>query len=167
MNPSFARVLKRLQRIGLRIEDGLLALLLTGMILLATLQILLRNLWDTGISWGDPSLRLMVLWITLLGAMVATREHHHIRIDILARLLPGRWKPIAQRITDLFAGVITGLLAWHAARFVWFEWQDGSTLFAAVPAWICELIIPFGFAVIALRFLARALSGRLPETGER
>ena len=53
-------------------------LLLTGMILLATTQILMRNLWDTGLAWADPSLRIAVLWVALLGALAATRDDNHI-----------------------------------------------------------------------------------------
>ena len=52
-------------------------LLLLVMILLATTQILLRDLLETGLSWADPVLRLLVLWLALLGAMAATRDHNN------------------------------------------------------------------------------------------
>ncbi len=70
-----------------RLEDSLLVILLTTLILLASTQIFLRNLFDTGLVWIDPLLRVMVLWLGLLGAAVAAREHKHIQIDILTRLL--------------------------------------------------------------------------------
>ena len=54
------------------IEDSILALLLFGMIVLSTSQIFLRNIFDSGIIWADPLLRVMVLWIGLLGALAAT-----------------------------------------------------------------------------------------------
>lgn len=132
-------------------------LLLTGMILLATTQILLRNLWDTGLAWADPSLRIAVLWVALLGALAATRDNNHIRIDLLTRFLPHGAKRYSLMVTDLFSALVCGLLAWHGGRFVYFEWQDGSTLFSSVPAWACELIIPLGFGLMALRFLLAAL----------
>ena len=157
------RLLLRLQRLLLVVEDGLLVLLLSTMILLAAGQILLRNLWDVGLSWGDPLLRVLVLWITLLGAMAATREHHHIHIDLLSRFLPPRWRRRVQGLTDLFAALVCGLLAWHSGRFVWFEWQDGTILFGALPAWSCELVMPLGFGVMGLRFLLRVASGSSPE----
>ncbi len=158
-------LLQRIQQHILTIENSLLVLLLTSMILLATLQIVLRNGWSSGLSWADPSLRVAVLWITLLGAMAATRDHNHIRIDLLTRFLPGQLRPYAQATTDLFSAFICGLLAWHGSRFVYFEWQDGSILFASVPAWACELIIPLGFGVMALRFLLSGLLQiRPPET---
>ena len=156
-------LLQRTQQRILTIENGLLVLLLTGMILLATLQIVLRNGWSTGLSWADPALRVAVLWITLLGAMAATRDNNHIKIDLLARFLPTRMKRYMQLATDLFSASVCGLLAWHGGRFVYFEWQDGSILFASVPAWACELIIPLGFGVMALRFLLSGLLQISPQ----
>ena len=158
-------LLQRTQQHILTIENGLLVLLLTGMILLATLQIVLRNGWSTGLSWADPSLRVAVLWITLLGAMAATRDNNHIKIDLLSHFLPKKFNPYVQLTTNLFSAFICGLLAWHGGRFVHFEWQDGNILFASVPAWACELIIPLGFGVMALRFLVSGLLQiRPPET---
>ncbi|WP_260293277.1 TRAP transporter small permease [Sedimenticola hydrogenitrophicus] len=142
-----------------RLEDLLLSLLLTTMILLATGQILLRNLWDYSLAWGDPSLRLMVLWLTLLGAMVATREHNHIRIDLLSRYLPERAGRRVRRLTDGFTVLVCALLAWHAARFVLFEYEVGSRFLDLLPLWPFQLIMPLGFAVIALRLLISSLSG--------
>jgi len=142
-----------------QLEKGILALLLTTMILLAALQILMRNLWDSGLPWADPSLRTIVLWLAMMGAMAATRDHSHIRIDLLSRFLPPKAKRFNSRITDLFAGLVCSLLAWHGARFVYYEWQDGMMLFDNIPAWYAEIIIPIGFGVMALRFLLDAILG--------
>ncbi len=152
-------LLLRLQRLALLAEDTLLVVILTTLVLLATSQILLRNIWGTGIVWSDPLLRVLVLWLALLGAMAATRDNNHIRIDILSRFLPEPLRKLSRRITDLFAAVVSGLVAWHSARFVYLEWEDGNILFAAIPAWVCELIIPLGFGVMALRFLLASVTG--------
>ncbi len=164
MSESLFPLLRCTKRHLLVVENGLLVLLLTAMILLATLQIILRNGWATGLSWADPALRVAVLWITLLGAMAATRDSNHIKIDLLTRFLPAQLKIYAQLITDLFSAFICGILAWHGGHFVYFEWQDESILFASVPAWACELIIPFGFGVMALRFLVSGLLKISPQS---
>ncbi|WP_428609592.1 TRAP transporter small permease [Sedimenticola sp.] len=152
-------LVKQLQRL----EDLLLTLLLTGMILLATGQIMLRNIWDYSLFWGDPTLRLMVLWLTLLGAMAATRDNHHIRIDLLARYLPERSLAFIQRLTNSFATLICALLAWHSARFVLFEMEEGSRFLDLLPIWPFQLIMPIGFAIITLRLLINSL---LPQHRE-
>jgi len=146
-------MLSRLRRLLLALENGLLILLLTAMIGLAGWQIVLRNVWDSGIIWAEPLLRLAVLWVGLFGAMIATRQDEHIRIDVLSRYLPERLKSSNRRLLDLFSAVICALLAYHSARFVIFDWQDGIEAFATIPAWVCELILPLGFGVMALRFL--------------
>ena len=56
-----------------RLEEGILIFLLVSMIILSFTQIVLRNLFETGLIWIDPLVRQMLLWITLVGAMVATR----------------------------------------------------------------------------------------------
>ena len=145
------------------IEKGILALLLTSMVLLAALQILMRNVWDSGLPWVDPSLRTIVLWLAMMGAMAATRDHSHIRIDLLTRFLPHSWKCVNDRITDLFAGLVCSLLAWHGGRFVYFEWQDGTRVFGDIPAWQAEIIIPIGFTIMSLRFLLDAAFGECWE----
>jgi TRAP-type C4-dicarboxylate transport system permease small subunit len=69
-----------------RAEDALLVVLLSTMIVLAGTQIILRNFLDSGFVWIDPLLRVLVLWLGLLGATVATRNNKHIRIDLLSKL---------------------------------------------------------------------------------
>ena len=49
------------------IEDGLLVVLLSSMILVAAYQVIARNFFDTGILWGDGMVRVLVLWVTFVG----------------------------------------------------------------------------------------------------
>ncbi|MCU7843989.1 MAG: TRAP transporter small permease [Candidatus Thiodiazotropha sp. (ex Monitilora ramsayi)] len=149
-------ILERLKTLSIRMEEGLMALMLSVMILLATGQILLRNLFDTGLFWADPSLRLMVLWLALLGAIAATHDDRHIRIDLFSRFLSSRGKRISQSINDLFSAFVCAIISWHAGRLVYLEWQDGTQLFGSLPAWLGEIIIPIGFAIMAVRFFFSA-----------
>jgi TRAP-type C4-dicarboxylate transport system permease small subunit len=149
--------LQRLRRVTGRLEDGILVLLLTVMIAVAAAQILLRDLWESGLVWGDPLTKVLVLWVALLGAMAATREGNHITVDVLSRYLPPRAKAVGRVLTDLFAAIVCALLAWHGGRLVLID-RDAATLaFAHVPTWVSELIIPIGFGVMALRLAGGGL----------
>lgn len=158
--------LQRLGQLLVRTEDLLLSLILAGMILLASGQILLRNLWEYSLPWGDPSLRLMVLWLTLLGAMAATRDHNHIRIDLLSRYLPPGIRQVGGRITDLFASLVCTLLSWHSGRFVLYEMEDGNRFLDLMPIWPLQLIMPVGFGIMALRLLLNAAVGKPQQETE-
>ena len=141
-------------------EDALLVVLLTTLIGLSATQILLRNLFESGLPWADPLMRQLVLWLALAGALAATRENKHIRIDMLSRFLPLALGAALERVTSLFTGLVCALIAWHGGRLVWFEYQDGTSLGSGIPAWMAESIIPIGFGLMALRFSLRALLQR-------
>jgi TRAP-type C4-dicarboxylate transport system permease small subunit len=135
-----------------------LALLLGAMIVLAPLQIALRGVLGTGIAWVDPLLRVLVLWVGLLGALAASREDRHISIDVVSRLLPRRARAATGAVTSLATAAVAALVAYHGARFVASEREFGSAVFSGIPAWGLESIIPFAFAAIALRSLLRSVS---------
>jgi TRAP-type C4-dicarboxylate transport system permease small subunit len=134
------------------LEDGLLVAILSSMIILAVSQIISRNLFGQGVVWIDPLLRTLVLWIGLSGAVVATRFDNHIKIDIFTKYFPAHITKIIQRFVYLFTLSVCLLIAWHAARFVYSEYEYGTIAFSGVPAWITALIIPLSFALIAIRY---------------
>jgi len=155
---------------GLRwLEDGFLVGLLGAMILLAATAIVQRNIFDAGFIWADELLRLMVLWVALLGAVSASREDHHIRIDLLTRYLPFAWRRYTRMFTDLFTVAVCGLVAWYAFQFVQLEYEFGSEVLDGYPAWIVQMILPVGFGLIALRYLVllvRGIMGERPEPAQ-
>ena len=140
-----------------RLEDSLLVLLLGSLILLASTQIILRNLFDTGLVWADPLLRVMVLWLGLMGATVAAREHKHIQIDVLTRLFSKNASLLVQSTVDQFSAWVCLIIAWHGARWIQLDYADEITSFIGVPAWILEIIIPISFAIIGLRFFIQSI----------
>lgn len=139
-----------------RFEEAVLALLLGAMIVLASLQILLRGALGSGIGWVDPLLRVMVLWVGLLGAVTASREGRQITVDVLSRLLSGRARAAVGVVTSLFTAGVAGVVAYHATRFVASEREFASAAFSGIPAWWLESVIPIAFVAVTLRYLGHA-----------
>ncbi len=135
-----------------RLEDGLLVALLSLLIILASTQILMRNLFDTGIVWIDPLLRVMVLWLGLIGASVAVREHKHIQIDVLTHLLNPRFFLVIQTGVYLFSAGVCLTIAWYGASWIKLDYEDQISSFIGIPAWSLEIIIPICFAIMGVRF---------------
>lgn len=141
-----------------RAEDILLALLLSTLVILAPLQIILRNFFDSGWIWADPFLRVLVLWIALLGALAASRQEKQISVDVVSKFLSPRAKAIVGVLTGLFTTFVCSVVAYHSWLFVAGEREFGSKAFGDVPAWLCQSVIPFAFAMIALRHFGQAIS---------
>lgn len=144
--------LAKLHQILLKAETLLLVSFLISLIVIAVIQVLMRNVFDGGLLWADAYTRISVLWIAMLGAMIASRQQNHIAIDILMRRLPEGWKNIMQRISNGLTGSICLAIAWFSADFVMQESKYADIAFADIPTWWCEIIIPFAFAVIAARY---------------
>jgi TRAP-type C4-dicarboxylate transport system permease small subunit len=153
MEKILTGLVARLLRIIAFIEDSLLIGLLALMILLAAAQILMRNFLGTGFAGSDQLLRLLVLWVGLLGAVAASRDDKQINIDMLSRFLPAVARRATRLVLDLFTAGVAALLAYHSGRFVQTEYAAGTSAFVNVPAWIAELILPLAFGLIALRYL--------------
>ena len=121
-----------------KIENILVILILTVMILLAFTQVILRNFFSTSIFWGDIFLRHMVLWIGFIGASLATREGRHINIDALSRLLSHHTKLLSQTIVNLFSAVVSFFLMQAAIGFIGMEKDSGTVVFSSIPTWFAQ-----------------------------
>jgi TRAP-type C4-dicarboxylate transport system permease small subunit len=144
-----------------RFEDALIVTVLLGMVLLAVAQIVLRNFFGTSLVWIEPLLQNAVLWIGLLGAMIASRNDEHIRIDVASSLLPEKYHPFLTTVVDLFTAFICVLVAWYSVGFVIEEYEYAGTAFSKVPSWVLQSIIPVGFSVMAVRYVVLFVLGLL------
>lgn len=143
------------------LEDSFLILLLLVTVLLAGFDILARLLFDGGIIWIPPILRVLVLWLGLLGALLATRTQEHIAIDVVGRLAPPRARCLINALTSIFAAAVCLLIAWHSQRFIQLAWEYGDIAFARVPAWPLQLVIPISFLLMGLRFCIQSATSLL------
>lgn len=150
-------IFDKLEKAGTHAEDALLLIILIGMILLAGIQIFLRNFLDSSLFWGDETLRMMVLWLTIAGGLAASRMDKHISIAVLDRFLPVTAQRIIKVIIDLFTAGICALFAWHSARFVMGSYEFGDTVIRNVPAWTMQIVLPIGFSLMAFRHLMLAI----------
>ena len=147
------KILKNLGRRLNLVEEILVSLLLLAMIFLASLQIFMRILFDSGFVWADPLLRHLVLWAGMLGAALATKHGKHITIDVFSHFLPDRGALWLHLVLNLFAAVVCGFLTWAAFLFIKNELAFGSgRILVGIPVWVLNLIFPFAFALMAARF---------------
>jgi C4-dicarboxylate transporter DctQ subunit len=147
------RILKNIDTWIAKFETVILVAVLSIMVILAFLQVVLRNLFDEGILWGDTFLRHLVLWVGFLGASLATREKKHINIDLFTRFFTGKSKSLINALVNLFAAVVCWYLTSAAWTFVLDEKAANSTLFNDIPTWYFQIIIPAGFLLMTIRFL--------------
>lgn len=93
------------------ILNGVIVLIIAGMVGLVFLNVVLRYLFDSGITWSEELARYMFVWIIFLGAIVAAKDKSHLGVDILTANVPRN----AQKILSLIA---TGLSIFVLILFI-------------------------------------------------
>ncbi len=148
----------RLEKAGRAIETTMLVGMLSAMMLLAVSQIVLREVFNaSGFVWADEMIKLIVLWLALVGSVAACRDNRHIRIDALSHILPDMAIRIVRIGVDLFAAVVCGVIAVQAWRYLQIDIEYEVTVMVDTPAWIAHSIMPVAFVLISYRFLITAL----------
>lgn len=122
------------------------------MMLLAVSQIVLREVFGTGYVWADELIKLIVLWLAMVGSIAASRDDRHIRIDALSHILPDTAIKLTRIAVDTFAAIVCAVIAWHTYRYLQLEIEFEDTVLIDVPAWIAHLIVPLAFALVSYRF---------------
>lgn len=144
-------------------ENALLVLLFVTLLGLATTQILLRNVFASGLFWADELVRLLVLWVAVVGAIAATRDRRHIAIELIVRSLPSLFRRIARSVVGCFAAGVAAVFGWQTWLLVVDSREFGETVLGDWPAWQFQIILPIGFALIALQFLLGVVAVWLEE----
>jgi TRAP-type C4-dicarboxylate transport system permease small subunit len=151
------KILRIIDSLFNKIEGALLIFLLLIMLFMAFGQVVLRNISSGGIVWGDILLRHLVLWIGFLGAALATSSERHLNIDALTRYLPERLRGAVASLSNVFAATICFFLYRASLTFIEFEISNKNTVFADIPSWYAQIIIPVGFGLLTFHFVVRAI----------
>ncbi len=137
-------------------ENLVVALALAVLMILPIAEVVGRKAFKAGVPGGDALQQHLVLFIGLLGGMFAARDRRLLSLSTLTNFLKGRWQSFARVFSSAFAAGITTFLCFAAIELVKSEREGGKLLIPGVPLWTVQLIMPFGFAVIALRLLWHA-----------
>ena len=102
--------IQRVQRWLHNAEDFLLAAVLFVMLFLAITDIAMRLATGGSLIWIPPVLQVLVLWLGLLGALLASRSQEHIAIDVLSRFVGPFGKKICGISGSLFAAIVCSIV---------------------------------------------------------
>ena len=150
-------LLDRLERAGKFAENTALLVLLGTMIGVSVFQIINRQFLNGAfsLSWSDELVKIIVLWLAMVGSIAAARENRHIRIDLITHVLSGPVVTWAKIVVDVFAAIVCAVIGWQAYRLIREEMSWGDTIFTDIPLWTMHTIVPLAFLLISYQFVVR------------
>jgi TRAP-type transport system small permease protein len=93
-----------------RLLEVLLAAMLGIMVVLVFGNVVLRYLFNSGITVSEELSRWLFVWLTMLGAVVAIARHGHLGTDVLVGRLGITGKKVCAAISHVLMLYVTWLL---------------------------------------------------------
>ncbi len=129
------------------------------------------GIYPNGMTWAQPLALIFTLWLGFVGASMATHDHRHLKVEALQRYLPEKAQRAAGLLSALASAAFCIFLAMLAYRYVGYKHEDfvdagglgGFHDGIDIPRYQTFVIVPFAYAVMALRFIS---TGILAARGE-
>jgi len=137
-------------------ENLMLAAALAAMALLPLGEILLRALFEVGISGAASLTQHFALIAGMLGAVVAAREGRLLSLSTLDLLLHGSSALLARLFARTVAVIVAALLCLASLEFVLAERAAANVIAYGIPVWLGQAALPAGFALITMRLACTA-----------
>ena len=148
-----------------RAVDGLLALLLLAMVVMVFGNVVLRYVFNSGITVSEELSRFCFVWLTFIGGVVAMREGTHLGMDNIVNRLPRRGKLVCLGVSQALIIVCCAVLLWGS----WRQHEINASMAAPVTGlsmiWIFGLgyVVALGIGGLAARSLWRIVSGQVTD----
>lgn len=134
-------------------ENAALTLTLALLVVLPLAQIVVRRALDSSISGVHAFIQHFTLIVGMLGGAVAARESQLLSLGTV-NLVRGRFGRIARVLSSAMAAAVTVFLGVAATKFVRLEQSIGDVVAYGIPAWVLQLALPVGFALVAIRLVS-------------
>ena len=137
---------------GVELEEILLSIMLSIMLVVLTLQVFCRYVLQSSLSWSEELSRYIFAWLVWVSAAYATKKMRHLRITAFKDSLPKE----KQWVLDLLAlvvmvifAVIYGITAVRVVVKVAGMNQLSPAM--RIPMWIPYLSVPVGIILLGYR----------------
>ena len=146
--------------------EGLLAAMLVVMLAMVLGNVILRYGFGTGITVSEELSRTLFVWITFVGAVVATREGTHLGVDSMVAHLPHRGKVACAVLSEIIVLGCCALIFWGT----WRQHEVNATTASLVTGmpliWVFGVgyVMSLGIGVLVIHKLWRIVTGTIAET---
>jgi len=151
------------------VETGVIVLLSSVALGLGVMQVVLRYVFNTGFPWTEAVFVTLTIWAMFFGGSRAVRDGVHVRVDVLAVVLPravGRFLDLLGMLASL---ALTTFFFYCGLQYTQFVNQMGiRDIQTHVPDAVTYAIVPIAMGAFALRYVILIVEWvRNPDAGTR
>lgn len=143
----------------------IMALALAVMVVLVFGNVVLRYLFNSGITWSEEISRYLFIWLTFLGAIGAFKNKDHLGVDMLIKRLPNKMRKVVLTISELLMLFILILIfdgSWKMTILNLGSTAPATGMPMAV-VYSTGIIVSFSMALICIFNLYRIFFNKITE----
>jgi len=158
---SYSQIANRIARA----IDAALALLLVAMVAMVFGNVVLRYGFNSGIVLSEELSRFAFIYLTFLGAVVASHEGAHLGVDTLVSALPRKGKIVCAFASEILILGCCALFFWGTFRQHDINATTHGQVTGVPMSWIFGLgyVTSVGIALVSLHKLWRIVSGQVTD----
>jgi TRAP-type C4-dicarboxylate transport system permease small subunit len=132
-----------------------------AMTLIILIQIFFRFVIYRPVPWSEEAARYLMIWLGMLGSVVALRKGRHIGVTALVDALPARISGILSHVVRLSMIGFMGVIAWVGLGLAIFNYSELSAAME-ITMTIPYMAIPVGAAMMIVDLVADLLQELFP-----
>lgn len=152
--------LKKINDTVMKIVKVVLILFGTVMTILVIMNVILRKVFNSGLSWSEEASRFLFIWVTFLGSILANNaalHGEHMRMDFIVEKLTGVPRKLVEVVALLIVLVILGTLFIGGVEVVQQTWPF-LTSALEIPRGAVYLCAPIGFGYMFIQTLTKLVN---------
>ena len=152
--------LKKINDIVMKVIKVVLILFGTVMTILVIMNVILRKVFSSGLSWSEEASRFLFIWVTFLGAILANDaalHGEHMRMDFIVEKLTGVPRKLVEVVALLIVLVMLGTLFIGGVEVVQQTWPF-LTSALEIPKGAVYLCAPIGFGYMFIQTLTKLVN---------
>ena len=129
--------MKTLKFLDKHLEEFIMVLLLSSIVVIMLFQIIRRYIFNDSLSWSEEFCRYCFIWMMFVAFSYSARLGSDLRVDALISMLPQGCRNIIEIINLILCIMVAGFLFYHSFGTVAGVMETGSQCCAEAPHAVC------------------------------
>lgn len=139
-------------------EEVLLVFFAGLMVIVIALQIAMRYIFNSSLSWSEELARYCFIWLVFIGVSLAVKRDKHMRVDVIFLVLKGKKKLFFEMLANVFFLFFTFIAIYYGYQITekiltWGQTSPGLHL----PMWLVYIAGPVGLGLTAIRLIQKLI----------
>jgi TRAP-type C4-dicarboxylate transport system permease small subunit len=147
------------KRVWDNLEEYICIFLILAMLVILTMQVVLRFCFNTGLDWSEELARFGFIWMVFIATSMTAKSDSHIKIDFFNEIWPKKLRKYINKVGIVFGIVFSVLLMYFGYRHSLGVFRQGQ--FAPgtnVKLGFIYIAIPIGYTLTLVRLCVRLFS---------